>query len=112
MFIGRGPADAELFQPFYQARFGEAWRWLGEVLLGLDLSGLEPIILGDGRQDPIAVLVFGVVAALLIEPQVSVEFDDRASGTQDNGTVGCPNIDRDLLERRQLHGTGDGPLPD
>ncbi len=85
--IGRGPADAEFFQPLDEARFAVARRRLGEMLLRLHLVDGEGIVLLHLRQAG-AVFVGFVVLAFLVDGEEAVEQRDRAGCAQRDLAVG------------------------
>ena len=74
--IGRGPADAELLHLFDECRLAVAGRRLGEMLLRLDLAGIERIASGERGKG--AVLADGIVDPFFVDLQETVEADDRA----------------------------------
>ncbi len=115
--VGGRPPDAQLLEPFHQRRLGVASRWGGGVVPGLEVWGGQPVALGHGRQDGLAVLQLGgrVVGALDVGPQVAREGDGAPRG----GPLGVGAVAR---RRADAHGHapaagvghlgGDGPLPD
>ena len=91
--IGRGPADAERFEPSHETGLGVARRWAGRAPLGAHLGDVPPLALGHRRQRALrldlgAVLVF----ALAVDPQEAVESGVRARGGEDD----IPGLGADL----------------
>src|SRR5690606_39157238 len=112
--VGRGAADAELFQAFDEARLREAgWR-LREVLFRRDLADGHRLAFRHARQHAaVFLLVFGgVVLAFLIELQEPVENHHGAGRSEDGTTVGGGDVYRDLIQPRAFHLRGEGALPD
>jgi hypothetical protein len=121
--IGRRTADAQLLHALDQRCLGEARRWLGEVLLGLDAPVLQSVALGKRRQAA-AVILLGflglavarpVVAAFLVELEEALEQHDRSSRPQPVG-LAVParrrNLGRGLLELGGRHLARHCALPD
>ena len=83
--IGGRAADAQFLHALDQRGFGETrWR-LGEMLVGLDLLGRQPLTLTHRRQTAVVVVLALVVAGFSIELQKAFEFDDL---------TGCAQIKR------------------
>ena len=95
-----------------QARLGEARRGLCEVLLGLDFGQRKGLTLLDGRKHPIGILVLGIVPALAVEPEESVERHGRAGRPQAHQSVRGREVGRHLIEAGRFHLTRHGALPD
>ena len=69
------------------------------------------LTLGDGGQAG-AVFAVVVVAALVIDPQESVELHHLTRGAQAHLPVGAGDLDRGALHPGGLHLAGDGAFPD
>src|ERR1700733_11959240 len=113
--IGRRPADAVLLERLDQRSLGEARRWLGKMLLRLYAEQLHYIADLHRRQHLIAFIVGRIVAAFLIDGDVSRFDQRRAVGAQYMalGPIGArQHVDRDRIEQRVRHLAGDGAFPD
>ena len=109
--IGGRAADAQFLQPLDQARLAEARRRLGEMLFGRHLAGRHCLAFLDVGQDAVVVVGRGVVPALSIQPQETVEHHHRASGPQYRRTVPGAHVHRHLVEDGAFHLAGHGALP-
>ena len=111
--VGRGPADAELFQGLDQAGLGKArWR-LGEVLFRADAQQVQLLALDQGRQLAFLVVVRlpGVVAPLQVDAHEAGGGDVGAGGAEEIARPG-PQVDGHLVDEGVLHLAGQGALPD
>src|SRR5690606_10793682 len=111
--VGGRTADAVLLQRLDQAGFGEARRWLGEVLRGGNRFQGDPVAGLHGRQ--LAALVLGVggalVAALLVHRQ-EPRIDHRRAGHPERMLTAGRQVDGNGIERGGDHLAGDRALPD
>ncbi|MNS50728.1 hypothetical protein D3C72_833840 [compost metagenome] len=98
--IGRRAADAALFHFLDQAGFGEARRWLGEVLARVDLDQLQRFALDHFRQH----VVFARLALLRQHTGVTVKLEDTALGTQLEVARGHGDAGGQVLRWRHLAG--------
>src|SRR5262245_55788102 len=95
--VGRGPADAVLLELLHQARFAEAGRRLGKVLVGVELLERERVALCEGRQLLLGFLRLGrvlgerlllqlgralLVRSLLVDRQKALELQRGALGAE------------------------------
>ena len=110
--IGRGPADAELFELLDQAGLGKARRRFGEMLLGRNRGEGQRLALLHARQPALAILALGVVAAFLIEAQEAVKGDHRAGGAQAVAAVAGLDDDGGLVDLGARHLARQGAFPD
>ncbi len=110
--IGGGPADAMLFQGFYQAGLAVAWRRLGKVLFGTDGQQVHLLaFLEEGQHLLVAVLGLLVVLAFLVH--------GHEAGVDDGGAVGAEQVAfaggqvrRHGVQGGMHHLAGQGALPD
>ena len=112
--VGRGPADALLFQRLDQRGFVVARRGLGEVLLRQQLVQLELFADLHLRQTELQFLVFLhlrlLVLALFIDGAEAVELLDGTGGAQQ--VVAGRDVDGGLVEDRRVHLRRHKALPD
>src|SRR5262249_21588878 len=107
------PPDAELFQFLDEARLAVARRRLREMLVRRDGAARQPLTVAHVRQPlPLALLVTGVIAIFLIEPEEAVEHDDRARRMQPDLAARIGDVDAHLVEQRRRHLARDRALPD
>ncbi len=112
--VGRRPADAVLFERLDEACLGEARRRLGEMLLGAQHVEVDDIALGDVRQQPVRVIVPGVVQAFLVyrhEPGFDQDRPVRAKAMP-RFVRACREIHGHGVEDRRHHLARHGALPD
>ena len=69
--IGRRPADAVLLEGAHEARLGEARRWFGEVLLGIDRLRIEVFVLAQLGEDCARLRTLGRRAAFELRGNLS-----------------------------------------
>ncbi len=110
--IGRGSANAELFQPLDQACFGKARRRLGEMLAGSSIQQVGMLAPGQFRQALFIILIGRLVAALGVEADKAIEDQHLAGGAQAGAAILGDKVDRGALELGWLHLARRGAAPD
>ena len=81
--VGRGAADAVLFERLHERGFGEARRRLGEVLVAVHIEKSDHVAFFHGGQEAIVfVFRFAVVDVFLVHGHVAGFHQRRAVGAQ------------------------------
>ena len=113
--VGRGPADAVLFEGLDQRSLGIARRRLGEMLLRVKRRQPHRIAHLHGRQHVVAVVLDGVVASFLVDGDVARLDQGGAVGAQQvarRSVAAREHVDRHGVEHCVRHLAGDRALPD
>ena len=112
--IRRWTADAVLLECLDEACFREARRWLREVLFRPQFVELDRVALGDLGQQAIAVVILGIVLALLVDGHEAGLDEYRAVRAQAvPGIFGtCRHLDGHGVEHSRHHLAGHRALPD
>ena len=110
--VGRGAADAELFQLFHQARFRKTRRRLGEMLAGFDLLLGRCVALAHVGEQAVLIIVGAIVAAFLVNSEKSGEFNDLAGRAKFMPAGAVAHGDRGALKLRGGHLAGHRTLED
>ena len=108
--IGRRATDAEFLHPLDQRRFGEARRWLGEMLFGGDVLLRRRIAVAQARQAA-RFLVLAVVLPFLVQREEAGEEHDLAGRAQHVATRAVRHLDRGALHACRRHLAGERALP-
>ena len=103
---GARPADPQLLERLDQRGLGVARRWLGEMLLGLELLQVEHLADGQQRQ----FFLFVVVAVPLPDAIEAIEHQHGSVGSEE--IVPGADIDPRLGEPCGRHLAGRKALPD
>ena len=84
--VGAGPADAFLFHLPDESGFREAWRRLGEMLVGFQFV-IEQTIAGRQLGQGVLLAIAGIVPALPVNGAEAGKFENRSGGAETEHAV-------------------------